>query len=305
MAIPTSRAKNQALVSIDADLCMGCSSCVEVCKDFGLVLKGEKAALSDYSLFGCMACGHCMAICPTGAITVNGRSLKPTDLFPLPAIETAADYQSLLHLMQRRRSIREFADREVERSVVNQILDAAATAPMGIPPSDVHINVWLGKEKSRAFAEDFSDYLRSMKYMTSPLFLTVMRPIWGKENDEMFRAFVGPLFKVFTEEIKRGNNYITYNAPLLMYFYGSPYSDPADPIVVATYAMLVGEALGLGTCMLGAVHPFIQNGSKAAAFRKKHHIKCKSREGIFVAFGFPKVKYDHGLKRSFASVHIH
>ncbi|MCE1201819.1 MAG: hypothetical protein LWX09_06935 [Bacteroidia bacterium] len=90
----------------------------------------------------------------------------------------------------------------------------------------------------------------------------------------------------------------------MMYFYGSPYTDPADPIVAATYAMIAGESLGLGSCMLGAVHPFIQNGPKAAAFRKKHHIKYKSREGIFVAFGYPSVKYAKGLKRSFASFHI-
>ncbi|MFZ4465107.1 MAG: nitroreductase, partial [Bacteroidales bacterium] len=47
-----------------------------------------------------------------------------------------------------------------------------------------------------------------------------------------------------------------------LYFYGSPYADPADPLIAATYAMIAGESLCLGTCMIGAVHPFIQNGSK-------------------------------------------
>lgn len=304
MAIPTTRTKDRASVSIDADKCTGCGNCVDVCKDFGLEIRDDKAVLSNNPLFGCVACGHCMAVCPTGAITVTGRFLSREDLFSLPAKENAAGYSELLHLLQRRRSIREFADREVEIDVVNQIIDAATTAPMGIPPSDVNVNVWLGKEKSKAFAADFSAYLSGMKYMTSPLFLTLMRPFWGKANDEMFRAFVSPLFRVFTEEFAQGNNYINYDAPLLMYFYGSPYTDPADPIVAATYAMIAGESLGLGSCMLGAVHPFIQNGSKAAAFRKKHHIKYKSREGIFVAFGYPAVKYGKGLKRSFACVHI-
>lgn len=58
-----------------------------------------------------------------------------------------------------------------------------------------------------------------------------------------------------------------------MYFYGSPYTDPADPIVAATYSMIAAETLGLGTCMLGGVHPFIQKGRKAKEFRKKQGIK--------------------------------
>ncbi len=142
-----------------------------------------------------------------------------------------------------------------------------------------------------------------MKFMASGLFLALMRPFWGKANDEMFKGFIHPLFRAYTDEMDKGNNYINYDAPLLMYFYGSPWTDPADPIVAATYAMLAGESLGLGTCMLGAVHPFIQNGRRAKKFRQAHNIRFKSREGIFIAFGYPVVKYSRGINRTFASVH--
>jgi nitroreductase len=57
--------------------------------------------------------------------------------------------------------------------------------------------------------------------------------------------------------------------------------DVADPIVAATYAMIAAESLGLGTCMLGAKHPLIQNGKAAQKFREKHGIRYKSREGLF------------------------
>ena len=87
-----------------------------------------------------------------------------------------------------------------------------------------------------------------------------------------------------------------------MYFYGSPYTDPADPIVAATYAMLAGESLGLGNCMLGGIHPLIQNGKKAKKLREKYGIKYPSREGLFVIFGYPAVKYKKGIVRSFAEV---
>jgi nitroreductase len=102
--------------------------------------------------------------------------------------------------------------------------------------------------------------------------------------------------------MKKGENVVTYDAPLVMYFYGSPYTDPADPIVAATYAMIAGESMGLGTCMLGAIHPLIQYGGKARKFRKQYGIKYASREGLFVIFGYPSVKYNKGIKRTFASV---
>ena len=304
MPIPTSRTKEKAGIHIDEDKCTGCGLCVSVCKDFGLMIENNKARPAPHPFFGCIACGHCMAICPEGAIQINGRTLSPDDLFDLPPKKEAATYASLQAMLQRRRSIREFKDQEVSHEVIEQILEAAQTAPMGLPPSDVNVVVWDKQEKVHAFAKDFCDYLEGMKWFVSSWFLALMRPIWGKTNDELFRGFVKPTFRVYIEHMKQGVNLVNYDAPLAMYFYGTAYSDPADPIVAATYAMLAGESLGLGTCMLGAVHPLIQNGKKARKLREKHGIRCRSREGLFVIFGYPAVKYRKGVRRTFASIHL-
>lgn len=301
MAIPTSRAKDAAKISIDSDKCSGCGLCVTVCKDFSLEIENKKVQLSNTSVFGCIACGHCMAICPTGAIKIEGRTLSPNQLFDLPPKESAANYEQQLSLLQRRRSVREFQDRNIEPEVIEKILAAARTAPMGLPPSDVNVLILDSKEKSLAFVKDFCDYMKGMRWLVSGWFLALMRPFWGKANDEMFRGFVRPMFDIYPSYLNKGINVVTYDAPLTMYFYGSPFTDPADPIVAATYAMIAGESLGLGTCMLGAMHPLIQNGSRAKKFREKHGIKYASREGLFVIFGYPAVKYRKGIERTFAS----
>jgi ferredoxin len=301
MPVPTTRTKEKAEIIIDAEKCNGCGLCVSVCKDLSLAIENKKAVKSNSSLFGCIGCGHCMAICPEGAIEISGRELNPADLFDLPGKDGTASYEQLLALLQRRRSIREFTDREVEDELIEKILAAARTAPMGIPPSDVNVLVIRGKEKNRSFAKDFSRYLKGLRFMTSGIFLTIMRPFWGRENNELFREFIDPVFMAFIDEMDKGNNYINYDAPLSMYFYGSPYTDPADPLIAATYAMTAGESLGLGTCMLGAIHPFIQSGRKARKFREEHGIRFRSREGLFVIFGYPEVKYRKGIRRSLAS----
>jgi nitroreductase/NAD-dependent dihydropyrimidine dehydrogenase PreA subunit len=303
MAIPTSRTKEPARVSIDIEKCNGCGECAKACSDFSFEIVDKKVTITDKSIFGCVGCGQCMMACPKGVIAVEGRTLSPVQLFELPDKSTVPTYDSLLAMLQRRRSIRKFKDKPVEPEKINMILEAAQTAPMGIPPSDVHVVVFENKKQVRAFAEDFAFYLKSIRWMASNWFVTLMRPFWGKATDEMMREFIKPVFDIYVDEMDKGDNWINYDAPLAMYFYGSPYTDPADPIIAATYAMVAGEAIGLGTCMLGAVHPFIQTGKKARLFREKWGIKYKSREGLFVIFGYADVHYKKGIKRTFADIH--
>ncbi len=303
MAIPTSRTKEKAEIFINEEKCIGCGLCVSVCNDFSIIIENKKAKISnDTSIFGCIGCGHCIAICPTGAISIKGRELSEDDLFELPSKEESATFEKLLALLKQRRSIREFIDKDVPKEIIDKILEAAQTAPMGLPPSDVNVLVFDSREKVNKLSKDFCEYLEGIKWLVSNWFLAIMRPFWGQATDELFKGFVKPLFKAYTEFNKKGEDIVTYNAPLAMYFYGSEYSDPADPIIAATYSMLAGETLGLGTCMLGGVHPFIQSGKKAKLFREKYGIKSKSREGLIVIFGYPKVKYQKGIKRTFASI---
>lgn len=302
MAIPTSRTNEPADILINSSLCNGCGLCVSICSDC-IVLKKNLAVKREDTTMGCIACGHCMMVCPTGAISIEGRTLSQNDLFGLPPRNSVPTYDALLALLQRRRSIRSFKDKAVETNKINQILEAAQTAPMGLPPSDVHVLVLENKIQVRAFAQDYCDYLKGNRWLVSNWFMTLMRPFWGKTNDDMMHNFVRPLFDIYIDSMNKGENQVNYDAPLAMYFYGTPYTDPADPIVAATYAMLAGESLGLGTCMLGGVHPMIQNGKKARLLREKYGIKFKSREGLFVIFGYPKIKFLKGVHRTFADIH--
>jgi hypothetical protein len=127
-----------------------------------------------------------------------------------------------------------------------------------------------------------------------------MRPFWGKTMDEMMNGFLRPLFDIYISGMREGCNVVTHDAPLVIYFYGTPFSDPADPVVAATAAMYAGESLGLGTCMLGAIHPMIQRGKRAKQFRDKYGIKHRSKEGLFVIFGYQDAVWRKGIRRTFA-----
>lgn len=303
MAIPTARYRENATVRIDYEKCRVCKLCIEVCKGAPLYLENGKIMVDQTLYFGCIGCGHCAAVCPTGAISVEGRDIFPTSFMDIPKEETRADYEELMALMITRRSIREFEERNVEQEKIDSILAAASTAPMGIPPSDVEVLVIRGKEKVREFSDDLLEHMRSNKWIFSKPSLLLMRPFIKKEEYEVMDKFISPAIETFEEKRKEDTDWLLYGAPLAMYLHVSPYADPADPFITATYAMLAAEALGLGSCMIGTIGPMLKNGGKG--LKEKYGLNPRNQPGIAIIFGYPAVKYRHTIQRNLAKVHYY
>ncbi len=85
----------------------------------------------------------------------------------MPPETSAANYEQLFALFQRRRCVREFIDKAVEPVIAEKILDAARTSPMGLPPSDENMLILDSKEKTRQFVFDFCEYLNGMRWFVS------------------------------------------------------------------------------------------------------------------------------------------
>ncbi|MDP2338152.1 MAG: nitroreductase family protein [Bacteroidota bacterium] len=299
MAIITSRTSENAQITFLYDRCNSCGLCVKVCKDFSIIMENNKPVVGDHPFFGCMACGQCMAICPTKAIEVSGREMSANDRIDLSGMKDKASFEQLKNLLIGRRSIRDFKEKEVGEDLIEKIIEAAVSAPMGLPPSDVHLVIIKGKEKVREFSFDVIDYFRKIRWLFSNQLIWIWR-LAGKETYQLIKSFAQPLVNFFALAKKDDANYLLYDAPLAMYFTASPYSDPADPYIPATYAMLAAESLGLGSCMIGSIHPTIQYG--ANKLKRKWNIPAKSPAGIVVIFGYPKYKFKSGIKRTFAKV---
>lgn len=299
MAIITSRTNENGQITFQYDRCNSCGLCVKICKDFSLKMENNKPVLSDQALFGCVACGHCMAVCQNDAIQISGRELSVNDLIDLSEMGNKSSYDQLKSLLISRRSIRDFRDIEVGEELIEKIIEAAVSAPMGLPPSDVHLVILKGKDKVHEFSFDVIDYFSKIGWIFSKWMIWIWR-LMGKEAYQLMKSFGNPLVKFMVETRKKNENYLLYDAPLAMYFSASPYSDPADPYISATYAMLAAESLGLGSCMIGSVHPMIQYGAKK--LKKKWNLPAKSPSGIIVIFGYPKYRFKSGIKRSFAKV---
>jgi len=297
MSITTSRTSGNATITIDHSKCTACGICVHVCKDFSLELKDKVLRETTNPLFGCIGCGHCVAVCPEDAIMVTGRTLSETDYYQLP--EESAGYEALRGLMEKRRSIRDFKDKPVPQELIDKIMEAASTAPMGLPPSDVGVLVLNSKEKVREFSFEFIDVLKSMKFMVHPAVLPLMRPFMKKEDYNMMGEFIRPLINFMIDSKKVDKNYLLYDAPLAFMFYGK-VSDPADPYIACTYAMLAAESLGLGTCMIGSVGPFLKRTGKD--FKAKYNLPQRLNDSLMLIVGYQKYKFRKGIRRTFAQI---
>jgi nitroreductase/NAD-dependent dihydropyrimidine dehydrogenase PreA subunit len=299
MAIDIGRAKGAAEVAIDYKRCNSCGLCVNVCKGAPLYMEDGRVSIDQTRLFGCIGCGQCVCVCPFNCITVKGRDFSGDDLMKLPAKEDRATYSQLFDLMLARRSVRNFKEREVERSVVEQIVTAASTAPMGIPPSEVGLLVFQGRDKVKAFRRDLLDALKSWKKIMSPLVMAAMRLFVGKENHRLFKSFVIPAIDLYLDMDQQGEDWFFYDAPLALHFYSAATTDSADSCIAATYAMMAAESLGLGSCMIGFTGYALKYSKK---LKRKYKLPDRMQPGICVIFGYPAFTYQKALRRHFAEV---
>ena len=98
------------VVKIDANLCIGCGSCVKECPSRCIKVTDGVAVFSKKA---CIACGHCAAVCPVEAIQLFGKPVEKTSNYSL---ETVADANRM------RRSVRQFSG-SLENDYIKNLLN--------------------------------------------------------------------------------------------------------------------------------------------------------------------------------------
>lgn len=296
--IRTSRARGTADVRVDETLCTGCGVCAAACAGATLSMDGGHVIVDQANLFGCIGCGACVAVCPERAITVTGRDLSGADILDLPPRDERAGYDGVLALLRGRRSARRFLERDVEPGAVGAILEAASTAPMGVPPSDVGVLVLRGRDRVGAFRADTLDWLVRTRRRLG-LAIPLLRPFMRRDDYIAMRDFVLPVVDFYDRTDRQGEDRYFYDAPLAMVFYGCGFADPADPYIAASFAMIAAESLGVGSCCLGFPAYALTYSHR---IRERYGLPPRVQQGLAVAFGYPAVEPRNALRRRFARV---
>lgn len=221
-------------IQIDKSHCVKCGQCVITCP--GRLFSQENSQEFPKTIPNaselCIGCNHCVAACPVGVIAIDEidqAACQPISKEGIPRFEHIST------LVRMRRSIRNYSDRPLEQSKLEQIFDVIRWAPSaknGLPVR------WIVVNSRKAVNEIAS------------LVIDWMRP------QESCRSLL--------EAWDGGVDPITRGAPCLAIAYTG--EDAMWPVVDATIAVetldLCLAAMRLGSCWAGYFVRAAQNDKK-------------------------------------------
>ena len=281
------------MTTIDYATCSNCGLCAKVCAAKIIRESDGRYRLEPYPDWECVRCGLCMSVCPTRSIRVEGFNYK--DFTPLGKQVIGID--PLISSLMHRRSVRDYRPDRVSREALLSVVAAAATAPMGMPPTDVEVLVMDRRRDIDAILPELRKQYQGLLFiMGNPITRAFMRLVQGSVMYHALATHVVPAARTVIERSEKGRDYFTYGAPALMIFHGDRYkvAIEQDCFIAASYASVAALTLGLGSCFTGLIPPIVERSKK---IRKE--LGIPRQNGVFAGLmlGYPAVKFKRSIPR--------
>ena len=283
-----------APITIDADKCKKDGLCVRVCP--WVFEQADKATVPTVAFPGdCILCGHCVAVCSTGALTLH---LMDRENFPPIDTAEALAPETLHHLLRMRRSVRQYKSEPVPRERLEALLDAARYAPTGHNARNLCYIVVQDPGLIHSLSAMIVHKMqRDLKRADDPDALAALDP---GEASRLKR--VRPDYQVMVSAWEKGEDPILYHAPVLVVIH-APRKTPTpveDATLAASHLMLMAEACGLGTCLIGW---FYHAASRDEAIRERLGIPPTDDVYMAITLGYPAVRFRRLVDRPKPAIH--
>ncbi len=284
-----------ATIALDQSKCTVCGACTLACPNQIMRREGNAMAVDTDLARYCLMCGQCLAACPVDAIRIQEFA---DTLSPLPA-DTVTPAQ-LEGFFARRRSVRVYQDRPVERAVVERALQMAALAPLSFPPWVVEVTTVLDRQKIAELSAMIAVQMEKMVKMNSNfigrLFLKLM--VGAGRYQFMDEFFIPLMAKGVAQYHQHHADIWLRSAPALMVFHTGPTAldGAADSWLAAGQAAQALQSLGLGVCFNGlatGTAKMDKNFLKALGIPTDHTLQAA------FTFGYPRVTYHKRVQRPF------
>ena len=287
---------------VDTETCLGDGICAEICPEDILEMVDEKAATVETRADACILCGQCVAVCPTESLEMP--KLRMEDFHRLDKMPFG--YEEFFDFLRLRRSVRTFKDKPVERGVIEKVLDAAATAPMGFPPHSTEVIVIDDREELDFLLERLvEDYTKTLKAFSNPIGRAIVRLAAGAKDYHSLKHYILDVAR-HANEIYHDHGCDNYmrGAPVLMLFHGNRWtmSYEQNAHLVCHHSMLAALSLGLGSTIIGLIPPVVD---RSKVLRKRYGIPKNNKVCTSLVLGYPKYKYRQGIRRDLAGVRYH
>lgn len=244
-------------VMIDTNKCVGCGLCSKVCAAHNIVIRHKKA---ETVLQDCIMCGQCSAVCPKEAVTISG--------YAAGQIEKNEDIRlkpdEVLDVIRFRRTIRQFKQKEIEKDVIAQILEAGRLTHTAKNMQDVSFVV-LQKEKERVeqMAASLFQKLKPLADVCNPL---------ARNN-------------------KISKHFFFFNAPVVIVILAK---NKTNGILAAQNMEFVAEAHGLGVLYSGY---FTMAANTSRKIKNALKVPKGKSVAMTLVLGYPSVKFLRSAQR--------
>ena len=278
-------------VKIEADRCSSCGQCVEVCTKGVLEMLDGESTPHVTPEGVCSVCGHCVAVCPNNAISHEG--MNAMDIRPVGAVHVAPEDMRMF--LASKRSVRRFADRPVERRVLEELIDLARLAPSAKNQQDRGFIVVTDREIIRAMDRAVvAAFAKLLRVLSKPVrkVLGATLPV-VRHLDRNAKSLHGLI-----ERSRAGQFPVFHDAPCVVLGYGAAANPLSrDNCVIAQqYLSLYAQSMGLASCVIG----YATSRPKAL----KPFVEVPAGQAIQTAtiFGYPDVTFARTVARDAAKV---
>jgi len=255
--------------SVDESLCTHCGLCAVDCPACIIDQEGDGLpSISPDKEELCYKCQHCLAVCPTGAISILGKN--PADSRPLSSASFPS-FEQMDHFIRSRRSIRHYQDKNVDPSLISNLLKTLAYAPTGVNMQELTFNVIDDKDVMSRFRDT--------------LFATLAEATAKDSFPEQFAR----LKEIAELPRDVASRLIFRGAPHALIVSGPPEAlcVDADVVLSVAYFDLLAQSTGLGTLWWGYLKFIL------TAVPELKSVLGIPEDHVFYGalFGLPAIKY--------------
>jgi nitroreductase/NAD-dependent dihydropyrimidine dehydrogenase PreA subunit len=288
-------------ITHNADLCKKCGFCAMTCPVMVFQQEEKRTIpkIADAQLESCFGCGQCVSICPQGAIS---HSRYPEGTVHPIRPEYASSYDQVLELVRSRRSQRSFKKTQVEKDVIEKVLEVARLGPSGHNEQSTEFVVVQDErviyEIGRLTAEGLRRLAMPFRYAIGRM---IMRRMMGQRGAE-YVGKLAPEFEALADLYDSGTDIIIHEPPVLLLFcadsVGGTFAATNATLAVHN-AALAAETLGLGCFYTGFVVTVSERSDSIAKL-----ISLPETHKIYgaLAMGYPRLKFKKWPERNPAKV---
>ena len=285
------------MIYLEREKCTHCGLCVSVCVRRILFLGDKGIEITDPNL--CFYCGHCKAVCPADAFYFG----EGNDQF-LPVISKREIPQPAIffRFLRRRRSLRVYENRLVEKTKLKMLIEAGRYAPTGSNRQACEFTVLSGRQIldqicALAIAdlgrqgEEIKKIIEKHQSLAQPLPAEIL----AKQNFPQ-------IWERLAKKWREGEDQLLHHAPALIIIHmhkNAATTPEIDAAIAATHMILLAETLGLGTCFIAFLIWAIEH-----SLDLKRLLQIPDHHHALMAFtvGYPAVQYLRVVARNPARV---